>query len=272
LYLSCTKIVRSVFLRKVLLIHNFFFLIAKPVLAMRTTTLLLFVLFLSAGSAWAQVMPRGTTSSGRVDTLVEIKTDTTVTKSKPSHVRSQRIRFPNSSLSSVDVRLGWSVLSDDGTFLQNPLRYNNWENVTLRPLPASFSIHFPYFAKSNGAMGQIGFQTFYSASKAPWIGGERNFGTAHFYGANVDFRSIFPTIEIDRARFNPFVNYGLGYTYRSVALYNHEPIVHFGGGLTSWITDRLGITVSGTGNFGTLHLIDGYTSYLQGNIYFLYRF
>lgn len=238
---------------------------------MRTTILLLFVLSLSAGSAWAQVKPRGTTSLGRVDTLVQRASDTTATRREPRKVRSPRVRFPNSPLTSVDVRLGWSVLSDDGTFLQNPLRFNNWENVTLRPLPASFSIHFPYFAKPNGAMGQIGFQTFYSASKAPWIGGEQNFGTAHFYGANIDFRSIFPTIRLDRARFNPFVNYGLGYTYRSVALYNHEPIVHFGGGLTSWFTNRLGVTVSGTGNFGTLHLIDGFTSYLQGNVYLLYR-
>jgi hypothetical protein len=169
------------------------------------------------------------------------------------------------------VRVGWSVLSDDGTFLQNPLRFNNWENVTLRPLPASFSIHFPYYSKPNGAMGQIGVQSFYSASKAVWIGGEWNQGTAHYVGTNVDFRSIFPTLRVDRARFNPFVNYGLGYTYRSVALYNHEPIVHFGGGITSWFNDRMGVTVSGTGNFGTLHFLDGFTSYLQGNLYLVFR-
>lgn len=230
------------------------------------------ILILGTMAANAQVKPKGTTSLGRVDTLILAKRDTVVAKSQHTrHVRSRKVRFPNSPLSAVDFRLGWSILSDDGTFLQNPLRFNNWENVTLRPLPASFSVHFPYFAKKNGAMGQIGFQTYYSASEAAWIGGAQNPGIAHFFGANMDFRSIFPTFRLDQARFNPFVNYGLGYTYRSVALYNHEPIVHFGGGITSWLSDRVGITVSGTGNFGTLHLIDGYTSYLQGNVYLLYR-
>jgi hypothetical protein len=244
---------------------------------MRTRQIFILFLLLATSTLWGQVKTTEATSLSRVvqDTMTVPK-DTAMSPKERRQAKSGRIPtpraiYPNSPLSRVDVRLGWSILSDDGTFLQNPLRFNNWENVTLRPLPASFSIHFPYYSKPNGAMGQIGLQSFYSASKAVWIAGEWNQGTAHYAGANVDFRSIFPTIRLDQARFNPFVNYGLGYTYRSVALYNHEPIVHFGGGITSWFTDRVGVTVSGTGNFGTLHFVDGFTSYLQGNVYFVFR-
>lgn len=249
---------------------------------MRTSALFFLLAVGMTLSAYGQVDPKGSTSINRTpvdtslivrDTVAPKRTDrsTPHTHPNPGRIRRRIAQFPNSPLSRIDVRWGWSILSDDGTFLQNPLRFNNWENVTIRPLPASFSVHFPYYAKANGAMGQIGFQTYYSASKAQWIGGAQNFGTAYFFGSNVDFRSIFPTIRIEQARINPFVNYGVGYTYRSVALHHHEPIVHFGGGLTNWLSERVGITFSGTANFGTFHLISGFTSYLQANVYVLYR-
>jgi hypothetical protein len=171
----------------------------------------------------------------------------------------------------IDIRWGWSILSDDGTFFLNPLLLENWQNVTFRAIPATFSAHFPLTVRKNGSVIQWGIQTMYSASEAAFIAGERNYGTAHYAAMNLDFRTVFPTLEYLGTTSNVHINYGLGYTYRSVALHKHEPIAHFGFGLTSWVSPKWGVTFSGIGNFGTIHILNGYTSYLQATAMATYR-
>jgi hypothetical protein len=171
----------------------------------------------------------------------------------------------------IDIRWGWSMLSDDGTFFLNPLLLDNWQNVTMRPLPATFSAHFPLAKRKNGSITQLGIQTLYSASEAAFIGGDRNYGTAHYAAMNVDFRNVFPTLNYLGSTSNFHLNYGIGYTYRSVALHKHEPIVHLGFGVTSWFSPKWGVTLSGIGNFGTIHMLNGYTSYLQATAMATYR-
>ncbi len=188
---------------------------------------------------------------------------------KDGALKSNKSQIP---VLGIDVRWGWSLVSDDGTFFLNPLLLGNWQNVTVRIPPSSFSVHFPYRVSKTGSSSQIGVQSFYSASEAPWIAGERNYGVAHYYGINADFRTNFRKLQWLGNIFSPHINYGLGYTYRSVALHKHEPIVHLGLGGTAWLTKRWGITASGTGHFGTLHALNGYTSYLQANLYGVYRF
>jgi hypothetical protein len=181
-----------------------------------------------------------------------------------------KTKAEKSPLKGIDIRWGWSMLSDDGSFFQNPLFLDNWKNVTLRSVPATFSVHFPYSKKENGRMSQWGIQTMYSASEALRIGEMDNFGVAHYFSTNMDFRTTFPTINYLGTQGNMHVNYGAGYTYKSVALVNHEAMLHFGLGWTAWMTPRFGITLSGIGNFGTLHILQG-TNYLQATAMATYR-
>ena len=245
---------------------------------MRIRQIFILFLLLATSTLWGQVKTTEATSLSRVvqDTMTGPK-DTAMSPKERRQAKSGRIPTvrsidSNFSLSHVEVRWGWSVLSDDGTFLQNPLRFDNWENVTLRPLPVSLSVHFPFRVNKTGSHSQLGIQSFYSASEALWIAGNRNYGTAHYYSINADFRTNFRKISWLGNSFSPHINCGLGYTYRSVALYKHEPILHLGLGGTFWLTERWGITAAGTGHFGMLHWLYGHASYLQANLYGVYRF
>ena len=242
---------------------------------------ILLIVCLSAAfsfSALGQVETPDTSKSPSNPAVAEgeslnILVDTVVTDPKTQNPQaSKKSRNSSNPPLGIDVRWGWSMLSDDGTFFLNPLLLDNWQNVTLRTLPTSFAVHIPYKKGKFGSSSQIGIQSFYSASEAAWIAGARNYGTAHYYSVNTDFRTNFRKIFWLGNIFSPHINYGLGYTYRSVALYKHEPIVHLGLGGTAWLTDRWGITFSGTGHFGTVHALNGYTSYLQANLYGVYRF
>jgi hypothetical protein len=239
---------------------------------MRTTL----VLFLLAVSLFSPAFGQSEPNSLETNPVTPMVSDTVrlVEMRGPDAVFVDGVKLGSAStgeLKGIDIRWGWSVVSDDGTFFLNPILFNDWQNVTLRPMPASFSVHFPLKVKEKGAMTQLGYQTFYSASEAPWVAGDRNYGTAHYYGTSLDYRRIFRSWNYFGIQGNPFVNGGLGYVYRSVALHNHEPMVHVGAGLTTWINKRMGITLSGTGNIGTIHVYRGYTSFIQANGYLTYR-
>jgi hypothetical protein len=238
-------------------------------------TLIVFLTIAFSLKAFGQVETPDTSKAAAEQApaqMLEVLIDTT---NQALLMKNDSLKLADTShipLRGIDVRWGWSLLSDDGSFFLNPLLLDNWQNVTLRPLPASFSVHFPFRENKTGSSSQVGIQSFYSASEAPIIAGLGNSGTAHYFSVNADFRTNFRKISWLGDIFSPHINYGLGYTYRSVALHNHEPIVHLGLGGTFWLTERWGITAAGTGHIGMLHWLYGHASYLQANLYGVYRF
>ena len=206
----------------------------------------------------------------------------TVLGSVPSFGQSETVPTPSAAPAStgvapdlkmnpkVEVRYGWSMLSDDGSFAQNLLIFRNWENITLRSLPATFSVHYTYKERPSGFKSQVGLVGFYTASQAKNIFGVVNNGTATYFSSSIDFRTVSPTIRYLGNEANFHLGYGAGYTYRSVGLAQHEPMGHVSIGATSWLSKNLGISLIGTGHIGTLNLRTG-ANYIQASALLAYR-
>lgn len=171
----------------------------------------------------------------------------------------------------LEVRYGWSMLSDDGSYARNLLVFRNWENITLGSLPATFSVHYTYKERPNGFKSQVGLVGFYTASQAKNIFGVVNTGTATYFSSSIDFRTVSPTVRYLGNEANFHLGYGAGYTYRSVGLANHEPMGHLSIGTTAWLSEDLGITLIGTAQIGTLNVRKG-ANYIQASALLAYRF
>lgn len=160
----------------------------------------------------------------------------------------------------------WSAVEDDGNKFEHITDFSNSWNI--KPFPTKLTLdRYIIYGWSVEAIASYGN---YTESKLVY-------DTTGIKGTIASFdlhgKFSFYNIYAPRARwFDPYLNFGIGYTYRDGIGNAHTPTVNAAGGINFWIIHQLGIQVSSMAKFSVYPGIwDTHDNYLQHSIGIVYR-
>lgn len=160
----------------------------------------------------------------------------------------------------------WLVIEDSGAkgadFLDTDSSWN------YLPFPTTITVdrYFKYGWSIEGGLNYMQYSTSRKLHDTTGIGGF-NFS----FDANGKFS--FYNLYAPRARWiDPYVTFGVGYTYRDQYVDPHVPSVNLGGGVNFWIIKQLGIRLSAQSKIGVYPSFwNNHNNYLQYNAGIVFR-
>ncbi len=159
-----------------------------------------------------------------------------------------------------------SVVEDDGNKLGNPLDIQNTWHYLQYPSRITVDRYFNYGWSMEGAIS-------YNA----YLKELRVDDTTGISGTNFSFdltgKYSFYNLYAPRARWiEPYLNFGVGYTYRNALQEQHIPSVVLGGGLNIWVLKQVGIQISSRAKLAAYPFFwDSHASYFQHSAGLVFR-
>ena len=166
------------------------------------------------------------------------------------------------------IGVSWTAIDDDGRKIDGLFDYATSLNYLPYPTRVSLDRYFRY-----------GWSAEASATYMTYLPGKLVQDTIGLAGLlfsfDVNGKYSFYTKYAPRARWiEPYLTFGVGYTYRSNALVaQHVPTLNLGLGLNFWFTKNIGIQLNSSGKFGIYPgFWDSHTSYFQHSAGIVFRF
>jgi len=162
--------------------------------------------------------------------------------------------------------LHWAVVEDDGYKFDNLFDANKSWNIAPFPTQLTVDRYFIY-----------GWSMEFGARYTEYLDSKLINDTTGVSGMNFSFdingKYSFYNSYAPRARWiDPFVTFGVGYTYRDVVVDPHVPTVNLGGGINFWIINPLGIRISSQAKFAVYPTVwETHGNYLQHTIGIVFR-
>lgn len=185
---------------------------------------------------------------------------------------SQSIAQPNGTLKVYKpykwmFGVEWTAIDDNGDKFGKLFDLNNSWN--LKPYPTRLTVD-RYFIYG----WSIEFAGSYMEYSEGTIINDSTNVSATFISGDINGKYSFYQSYAPSARWiDPYLTFGLGYTYRSAGAFEHTPTVNLGGGINFWITHNIGIRLSSNAKFAVYPGIwDTPENYLQHNAGIVVRF
>lgn len=160
----------------------------------------------------------------------------------------------------------WTVIDDAGDKGAGLFDAGNTWNY--HPFPTSLTVdrYFKYGWSIEGGLNYTAYDTTRIIHDNTGIGGFN-------FSFDVNGKFSFYNLYAPRARWiDPYVTFGLGYTYRDQYVDNHVPTFNLGGGVNFWVIKQLGIRLSAQGKLGVYPTVwDNHNNYIQLNAGIVFR-
>lgn len=159
-----------------------------------------------------------------------------------------------------------SVVEDDGDKLGNPFDVQNTWNYLPYPSRITVDRYLNYGWSLEGAL-----------SYNQYLKSVRVDDTTGITGTNFSFdicaKYSFYNLYAPRARWiEPYLNFGVGYTYRDALKEEHIPSVILGGGLNIWIHKQVGLQIASRAKLAAYPFFwDSHASYFQHTAGIVFR-
>jgi len=165
------------------------------------------------------------------------------------------------------IGISWSAIEDDGSPFSGVFNVvNNW-NYLLYPTRISVD----HYLRDGWSIEAVGtYNTSLSNKTVNGITG----ASGIFISTDINSKYSFTNLYVPNLKwFDPYVNMGLGYTFRSRANTSpHVPTVNLGFGMNFWISHNFGIQLHSTAKLGLYPTrLKTSSNYLQHSTGLVYR-
>ena len=160
----------------------------------------------------------------------------------------------------------WAGIEDNGSKLGGLFDVKGSWNILPYPTRLTVDKYFNYGWSLEAALTYTQYKS-----------GKLINDSTHFEGTFFSFDILgkysFYNLYAPRARWiDPYLTFGVGYTYREQGAFQHVPMVVAGGGVNFWIIPSLGIQLRSTAKFGVYPGIwDTHENYLEHTAGIMYR-
>ena len=165
------------------------------------------------------------------------------------------------------VGVSWSVVEDDGSPFSGIFNVASSWNYLFYPTRISVD----RYLKSGWSLEAVFTYNTYSSKKN--VNGKLD-ASGIFLSGDINSKYSFTNLYVPKLKwFDPYVNMGLGYTFRAGANTSiHTPTLNLGIGMNFWIYKGFGIQLHSNAKLGVaMPLIKTSTNYLQHSAGIVYR-
>ena len=165
------------------------------------------------------------------------------------------------------IGVEWTAIDDDGNKFGNLFDVNNSWNYKLYPTRLTVDRYFIYGWSMEFAASYMNYD------QGKVINDSTNV-SATFLSADINGKYSFYQLYAPKARWiDPYLTFGLGYTYRSAGAFEHTPTVNLGGGVNFWFSKNVGLRLSSNAKFAVYpNIWNTPENYLQHNAGLVLRF
>jgi len=159
-----------------------------------------------------------------------------------------------------------SAIEDDGEKFKQVFKVQDRWNIQPFPTRLTLDRYFLYGWSAEAALTYTQYKSNIIVNDSTGITG------AHF-SFDLNGKYSFYQLYAPRARWiEPYLTFGIGYTYRDKTAEMHVPTLNLGGGLNWWFSKFVGLQISSSAKFALYpEFWDTKSNYLQHNIGLVFR-